>query len=770
MKKQLIMSLCLTAVVVAYGCNKELIENIQAPYISDEEICKCDTECGPGIVCNGDHDTPKCQATVYNFIDLCKISMGTIYSDAEGNNFCKCNETVCSTGIICGGNGEYCANDSIPHGPCKPEETKCIDLPDRSVEAWCEVKPNSETGYEWSSRNCNKNISCMYISANENEDIKEKASCGECKNNSTKCDILTDTDETKYQFLCKEGLWEQQQKCDNGCTDDHLTCKACDDNTYQCEGNVRSACIKGEWVPLEICDLGCVEKPKQYQDGKSEKDYQYCNECSENDNKCQNDKKYTCKDGKWENGIDCENNASCNLEGKCGECKTGSTKCDAGEMSVCINGEFIYAQTCKSNCYNDICADCVDGALLCQNNEENIGVLKNCQNGIWTPKNETDNETGQCKKGNDLVSCGSLEIKQIPGSSEIYYTSDCGVCKNGATKCENGKIQLCQNGEWVMTEICETGTCITDGTGTFICGECNPADENNNIKCENKTKYKCSEDNIWIIDEECNFSCTDKECGDCNNDEARCENGFSIVCVNGKEIKNKCSTGECNDETNSCDECEDGNSRCTGGVRSVCIHNNWTPIQICDLGCIKEDIASDNKCKECDENDTKCESNQSFICENGLWKFNNICKGSCKSDKECGDCINGDTRCINNSEGIGQYQTCVSGEWSAENSCAENASCQNSKECGECANNDNQCLINQIRTCTSGKWSAFIPCENASCKDDNKSCGECNNNDNRCNPDINSVQQCVNGIWELKENCNNNNTICINNECKNIVL
>ncbi len=267
-------------------------------------------------------------------------------------------------------------------------------------------------------------------------------------------------------------------------------------------------------------------------------------------------------------------------------------------------------------------------------------------------------------------------------------------------------------------------------------------------------------------------SCHDNGCGECLNNEIKCENNQKFVCTDG----NWGADGDCS---------EDG---CTNGVDKIGNAIKDNNVEKCNhVSC------SGDHCGECLDGDSKCEDDTRFLCVDGQWEGeecgNNGAKVSC-ADNQCGDCLNGENKCVDERKSV-----CSHGKWedggecgicrNDENSkigmidgkeCDNKVSCHD-KECGDCLDDEDRCEGNHKYVCENGKWKENGECSEIGCKnayrsgvgsigriikngevvgecknnvDDNVSCrddecGECLDWDDKCTFGIRLV--CDNGDW-----------------------
>ena len=76
-----------------------------------------------------------------------------------------------------------------------------------------------------------------------------EGACRVCADGAMKC-------EQGVAYTCRDGVWLEREKCDQGCAG--FTCKsACVDGAKKCEQGAAYTCREGEWVELAQCADGC---------------------------------------------------------------------------------------------------------------------------------------------------------------------------------------------------------------------------------------------------------------------------------------------------------------------------------------------------------------------------------------------------------------------------------------------------------------------------------------------------------------------------------
>ncbi|MBQ9394845.1 MAG: hypothetical protein IJU23_04940, partial [Proteobacteria bacterium] len=134
--------------------------------------------------------------------------------------------------------------------------------------------------------------------------------------------------------------------------------------------------------------------------------------------------------------------------------------------------------------------------------------------------------------------------------------------------------------------------------------------------------------------EECNESCKKENgqfigCGECLNNDVKCELNHQMKCDDGIWKKNIQCTYGCDAKTNRCLICQNGSVRCQGSNIETCVENNWQTTMVCPNGC---DDAG--KCLGCKNDDVRCEVNEVQKCVDGEWVKQRKCAYGCNGN-EC---------------------------------------------------------------------------------------------------------------------------------------
>ena len=284
--------------------------------------------------------------------------------------------------------------------------------------------------------------------------------CGECKENSTKCE---NTQLGGQNYVCKNGKWEEDTTCSNSCTytkDPSKTvvisseCGKCFDGENKCEdterGGVVSHCENGVWVmEADYCkdetgtrNVSCNGEKKA------------CGKCLNNvDKQCKDAGKIgqisTCMDGDFPQGETCRNaqtgnTVSCKSNTACGDCENFETSCVSGMISTCEGGIMSTPVTCPNQreCFDGTrCKQC-DGTdyqhlVHCEDkvvssNPDATGQFYVCMNDMWSALADCTekcdgNECNVCKPGqNGVYKC--IDITDMPFVGHLSYKI---TCRNG---------------------------------------------------------------------------------------------------------------------------------------------------------------------------------------------------------------------------------------------------------------------------------------------------------------------------------------------------
>ncbi len=626
---------------------------------------------------------------------------------------------------------------------------------------------------------------------------KNNTECAECADDKDSCTNDTHSHKGTYSHCVSGKLYTSdcQDTQHNAVSCHNESCGGCLNGSQKCESGFAYVCENGAWSEGLFCEFGC------------DSDDLACNvegECRSGETKCEDNALYLCNAGHWSRGLSCD--LGCDSVGKeCAksneaECTDGS-RCVDGSKYVCQDGKWTFTQTCGYGCNltNNDCAappECTDGQSECTD-----GVYRSCHYGSWSTSQPCAN----------YASCANA--------------TTCGECKNDAVICTNNYAKRCVNGHWQVQAECQYG-CNNTGTA---CVTKPPVCQNGERQCVesgNSAYMQTCANGDWNKAENCvNASCNGKECGQCLNGKTRCTNDRQETCKNAVwQFEMSCMYG-CNDKNTAClqtaPKCSKSQNSCHNGNDGIgranaCHDGIWVENETCVNKSCNKDGTACGVCKD-DTYNGICTANTTKICHNGAWT-SYTCPYGC-NDNGTGclttprKCNKGATLCTNNDNGIGQYQSCVDGQWTSTKSSCNNASC-NGNMCGECKNGDvsstcsdgaiqecvngkwtkhicsygcndanNGCIntppscskgstwcnesndIGQVKTCHDGQWSATTSCGNVSCNSSGTDCGVCKNGslNNSCNNG--AIQECSNGAWTKHPcpyGCNDANNGCIN--------
>lgn len=592
------------------------------------------------------------------------------------------------------------------------------------------VDPLNDADYCGAYDNCLGYESCGMSKQCQNGQCREVVDA--CKSDEERC--VNTEDGKGSQSKCVNGEWEVVQNCEGSCHE--LECGECVTGDVRCVddashlGHVQN-CVDGLWVEVSTCD------------GVSCRD-QSCGECRvETEDDCVNDaatmvgQLTRCVNGAYLESS-CAGNVSCQSKHACGECLTHKTTCSISVKGIssvtsCVEGKTEIQECVDVSCNIDgnRCGVCKSGDTHCEN-DQGVGYLSHCQYGSWASPTLCD--------GN--YSCRTSET--------------CGVCSDGATKCDAGKIWLCESGGWSLVSDCPNGASCKDA---LSCGEC----LDSTTRCQNDEDggnlYTCLSGK-WMFASSCQgLSCKDEEtCGVCADGLQRCLNAqmshcaegswvFDHACDGGFSCLNSQECGECVDDSV---KCEENNGR---GYLYTCSNGKWQPSEPCTHSC----NATADGCGECVNETESCIGESRYVCNQGTLQFKATCDNgySCKNATSCGNCKNETTQCQNIGN-IGATILCQNGTWGETQTCDYGYSCrENGIDCGECVNGDTQCSDGKSRTCVNGAWGDWNACEFGGCFNETK-CKECSGYEEmRCvdGPSNGVLQLCNNGEYITLSEC-----------------
>lgn len=306
-----------------------------------------------------------------------------------------------------------------------------------------------------------------------------------------------------------------------------------------------------------------------------------------------------------------------------------------------------------------------------------------------------------------------------------------------------------------------------------------------------KQEAECSGDERGCITERKPWICKDgkkieqencSEQGKCDNGECKsiqgcasedapvCEGNSVKQCVDGEWKIIDCANNICS--KGKCVECEDGDSKCSGNDFNVCINQKWKKLYECNGDCVGDKIddntwmacqcspeleCSENQNKPCVVFETDISNDMRYlvsddkICENGKICEDGMCveKQSCNEESEVFFC----------QEDGRLYKKCIDNKWEYEN-CDQNQVCSR-EGCVMCK--DDTCTelekeCHEESNCPDGYECNMRSCtlkETSVCKEEK-----------RCNVEnLNGIDRCIDGIWNLMtDNCADNQK-CVDGNC-----
>ncbi|MBR4984276.1 MAG: hypothetical protein IKY83_00865 [Proteobacteria bacterium] len=661
MKKELAYIVSICASVLLSGCEDYYIFKIESTKVEVVVEIDCSTE-GETRYYPTDNNLEcliqSCHQNKWDTTGSCKDSDGNIVSCALNTNSDESVEYQC--------------------GECQDDQSTCSDN-------------SSNTGLvkkcvlgHWDSQICLEDASC-----NDNK-------CGKCKNGVSRCidnsvPNASDAYSDAYIEICKNGNWEHSINCDDAsCNSEKTECGNCINGEQRCitdpnsneEYGLIEQCIFGDWKKLYECRSDASDEKRVSCLGKACTDANSCapscGECAngkteirEVDNICST---YVCTDGTWVNSNqDTSSPVSCiySIDGtkQMGKCLNGKRNCDADTLQICSNGQYEPLMQCKdcaiSEDNNVLCTtDCLSNDTICNDNSSHVGVLSKCENGISTinpcPNNNMCNsdlpECGQCKfeekscRDNDM-NVGIIQICQNGAFTDIsdQFCQDnnscdgtqCGLCHNGDTKCEEGDSNAfyttCEQGVWAKSIPCsDVAVSCTDNK----CGLCRDGDlkylDMPNQSCQ---RFICK-NGQWTMD---NYTCPDQHSCKIENGNATCGNctnySFSgtvdgvirklYTCLDGKQETNETCTLEYYGEYIACKWRD----------------TLFAPNKDDKIECYNKKNSDGMLIGYYRDNDKACENSVS-------------CHVSGINQTTCGDCLELATQCIGSTP-----QTCINGKW-----------------------------------------------------------------------------------------------------------
>jgi hypothetical protein len=372
-------------------------------------------------------------------------------------------------------------------------------------------------------------------------------------------------------------------------------------------------------------------------------------------------------------------------------------------------------------------------------------------------------------------------------------------CTDNASKCSNNSLFLnkCSNGQWI-SEFCSNGCIEVNGEAKCNPPECGTGEsrcwkeDGLNIaqRCENNVFVKKSSCGLnSCISENENGEKIDAVCGECRNNDTRCNAGIPQTCVNGKWKGDTPCSGNASCkltwmisedklvERSECGECQNSMLACINakdidghdvGYLSICkngsfdeyitLNNNQITVGSCaeDDACLLKPIF-----KKCQEDSCVCGERN---CSQGQYcRENSTCYNADDTIDECMD-----YPCFRRSAFVKcEDETCTCGD----ETCIYNQFCKNNMQCvdgtsnySKCTNNAScaykydMCLYDTGCECGDHNCSFGEYCKDGTCVKSTELdntvqndwvCGDCQNN-----PELSvSLQLC--GSDNVTSNCHN---------------
>ena len=519
----------------------------------------------------------------------------------------------CGKGCIDNGSASYCkdCDDSDEPKCINNTEIKTVDISENykgilGINSELELKGNSIqlcNGGRWIDKQCKSGCYGGF-----NDDGNGSVTCIDAKGDSE--EKICKTADSRYSSMCISS----EKKHVTGIDEDDVT----------------------NYYATTYCQIGC------YSNG----DFVGCGECLDGKITCRDNKKLKCVNGHWEpTGENCES------------CSDAETVCKDDHLFICDEGILDGGTRCPFGCLNE-------------------NVCRYCD----------ENEYPKCdENNNNKLTCDGLQVNEEPCENGCL-NGECRQCKtDGETRCEGEYSDVCRDGKWQTTfdscqpctkidERCDNGilyTC-TDGVITpdncngFGCNSdgCNECGDNGTIKCSNNGvvgQYKTCMEHSWsgenICDHEYSCKADESDCGVCQNNTQKCEDGMEFRCINGEWGENK-PCGKNLKCLNSL-RCEDCNKSVCADDWSVrlCDNGTWNEtIKPCEYGCTDGICNQTAKCdymcirgtiNKCSDNDYESlnvtqycddETNKTYICSDSGIKIIDCSPSGC--DETHSNCKN----------------------------------------------------------------------------------------------------------------------------------
>ncbi len=443
--------------------------------------------------------------------------------------------------------------------------------------------------YEWE-----KDPNCVNSCVEKNYGNFKISQCGVCNNDDMQCNTAISDDSKVEQDIvqkCVDGEWQLFEECgQNSCSkpsadNDKAKCGDCKNEDTKCSSKdnisgYNEKCNNGKWEFYKECGLEDVAVSCK-EDIETQK--KVCGECLNGAMRCWTDNGtnheivQTCTDGVYQMSSDCEDascipgNASTNPH--CGKCKTGTTKCEneadavnhtqIGYKYTCENGNWSDKVKCESgnscNADNTDCGVCHNNIDKTCKDDNNIGYMVTCKDGSF-------------ENGEKVICPGSTSCK--------LDTENYELC-NQPTGCDCGTNP--------------TNHCLPSQYCTPIQYVCSNEPDENSKQCLTEGGCVCGNINqVCQLNQFCNKVITDKHCVDGLEVKQQPDNWVCGDCQN--TVTNKFSPSHCGNDAWSIDCESEIFSSLNSGVFSFCLKN--TDIKEIDA-CFKHAFDSACKLREC---------------------------------------------------------------------------------------------------------------------------------------------------------------------------
>ncbi len=426
-----------------------------------------------------------------------------------------------------------------------------------------------------------------------------------------------------------------------------------------------------------------------------------------------------------------------------GGCRSAD-QCCGGYCKNCtlaVNSPLCSVDTCVSECPGAGEINCGGSCINPNTSRTYCGSDQSCKKNICRAEKGEKCINRHCDCPSGYERCADEVCRNV---SEITH---CGSCDNDCTATEGWLNGICDQG------VCRVSACgngyhlVLGKDGVNHC-------EADSVEACGELRYKCADlfehyDALSCV----NGSCVVESCaGDyhlmngicvadvCTNGDAACGNveniGRLMQCSGGVwNDGESCSTVSCNADNTSCGICKNGAMQCAALMPQICANGEWMDAIVCPAAANGAATCNDGKCgytcdqtdyptlcgttcvnttndvNHCGDCDTKCTIDdvlnaQEVTCAESQCVPSKCIDGFHLSGNSCviDECISGMTKCRNNSDGIGQVQTCSGGVWSDPVSCSVLSCDPNNGGCGSCKNGDQQCSGLTPQTCTDGSW------------------------------------------------------------------